>query len=54
MRSFRDGRSPWMNRPQVLQAGMPAEVLIKKRARTALDYLLQPVADAMGRAWHED
>ena len=34
--------------------GMPAEVLIKKRARTALDYLLQPVADAMGRAWHED
>ena len=41
-------------RPQVLQAGMPAEVLIKKRERTALEYLLQPVVDAMGRAWHED
>lgn len=40
--------------PQTLQAGMPAEVLIKKRDRTALDYLVQPVADAMGRAWHED
>ena len=40
--------------PLVLQAGMPVEVLIKKRERTALDYLLQPVADAMGRAWRED
>jgi HlyD family type I secretion membrane fusion protein len=40
--------------PQLLQAGMPVEVLIKRRSRTALDYLLQPVTDAMGRAWHED
>ena len=40
--------------PQVLQAGMPAEVLIKKRERTALDYLLQPIVDAMSHAWHED
>jgi HlyD family secretion protein/epimerase transport system membrane fusion protein len=41
-------------RPQVVQPGMPAEILIKKRARTALEYLVQPIADAMGRAWHED
>jgi HlyD family type I secretion membrane fusion protein len=41
-------------RPQVLQAGMPAEILIRKRDRTALEYLVQPVMDAMGRAWHED
>jgi HlyD family type I secretion membrane fusion protein len=40
--------------PLSLVAGMPAEVLIKKRERTALNYLAQPVADAMSRAWHED
>ena len=40
--------------PQTIQAGMPAELLIKKRERTALAYLLQPVMDAMGRAWRED
>jgi HlyD family type I secretion membrane fusion protein len=40
--------------PQVLQAGMPAEVKIKTRERTALAYLLQPMVDAMGRSWRED
>jgi len=40
--------------PHTLQAGMPAEVFIKKRERTAFDYLMQPVADTMGRAWRED
>ena len=40
--------------PQVVQAGMPVEVLIKKRERVVLDYLLQPLTDAMSRAWHED
>jgi len=40
--------------PQTVPAGMPAELLMKKRERTALAYLLQPVMDAMGRAWRED
>jgi membrane fusion protein, type I secretion system len=40
--------------PQTPQAGMPAEVLIKKKERTALAYLLEPIVDAMGRAWRED
>jgi HlyD family type I secretion membrane fusion protein len=40
--------------PQIPQAGMPAEMLIKLRERTALAYLLQPIADAMGHAWRED
>jgi HlyD family type I secretion membrane fusion protein len=40
--------------PIVLQPGMPAEVMIRQRDRTALDYLLQPVTDAMARAWRED
>jgi len=33
---------------------MPVEILIKKRERTALAYLFQPILDAMGRAWRED
>lgn len=36
-----------------LSAGMPAEVMIDAGARTALQYLLQPVAGAFGRAFHE-
>lgn len=40
--------------PQVPQPGMPAEIVIKSRERTALAYLLQPVSDALGRAWRED
>lgn len=40
--------------PIVLQPGMPADVMIRQRDRTALDYLLQPVTDAMARAWRED
>lgn len=38
----------------ILQPGMPADVMIRQRDRTALDYLLQPVADAMAHAWRED
>jgi HlyD family type I secretion membrane fusion protein len=33
--------------------GMPAEVLIVNRARTALDYLVQPLKDSFRRAWRE-
>jgi HlyD family type I secretion membrane fusion protein len=36
-----------------LSPGMPAEVLIVNRERTALDYLLQPVRDSFRRAWRE-
>jgi HlyD family type I secretion membrane fusion protein len=36
-----------------LQPGMPAEALIKTGQRTALTYLLQPLADSMNRAWRE-
>lgn len=33
--------------------GMPAEVLVKTRERTFLDYLIKPVTDSMARAFHE-
>ena len=39
---------------QTLPPGMPVEVLIKKRERTALDYLVEPMRDAFARAWRED
>lgn len=40
--------------PLALQPGMPADAVIKKRERTALNHLIQPIADAMVRAWRED
>ncbi|WP_297107575.1 HlyD family type I secretion periplasmic adaptor subunit [uncultured Devosia sp.] len=33
--------------------GMPAEVLVRTRERTFLDYLIKPVMDSMARAFHE-
>ena len=36
-----------------ISPGMPAETMIDAGARTALQYLLQPVAGAFGRAFHE-
>jgi HlyD family type I secretion membrane fusion protein len=33
--------------------GMPAEVLVRTRERTFLDYLIKPVLDSMARAFHE-
>lgn len=36
-----------------LYPGMPAEVLVLTGARTALDYLLSPIANALPRAWRE-
>lgn len=39
---------------EVLQPGMPAEVLIRTGARTALMYLVQPILDSMNRAWREE
>ena len=36
-----------------LQAGMPAEVYLKGEARTALQYLLEPVSNSMRRAGRE-
>jgi HlyD family type I secretion membrane fusion protein len=36
-----------------ITAGMPAEVMIDAGARTALQYLLQPVVGAFNRAFHE-
>ena len=37
-----------------LQAGMPAEVVIKTGARTAFAYLLQPLTESVNRAWREN
>lgn len=39
---------------QKLQAGMPAEVLIKTRDRTLFNYLSKPLADAMSRGMREE
>jgi hypothetical protein len=36
-----------------LQAGMPAEVYLKGEARTALQFLLDPVTNSMRRAGRE-
>lgn len=36
-----------------LQPGMPAEVFIKTGERTALAYLIKPIADSVRRAWKE-
>ncbi|MBN8506607.1 MAG: HlyD family type I secretion periplasmic adaptor subunit [Burkholderiales bacterium] len=38
---------------QALSAGMPAVLFIQTKARTALDYLLQPLTDAMRHAMRE-
>ena len=32
---------------------MPAEVMIKTGERTFFEYLVQPVRDSFGRAFHE-
>ncbi len=37
-----------------LQPGMPAEVVVETVERTALHYLVQPLMDAMVRAWREE
>lgn len=37
-----------------LLPGMPAETLIRTGGRTAMQYLLQPIADGMARAWREE
>lgn len=37
----------------VIQPGMPAEIMVDAGARTALQYLLQPVTGAFGKAFHE-
>jgi HlyD family type I secretion membrane fusion protein len=37
-----------------LQAGMPAEAVIKTGARTAFAYLLQPLTESVNRAWREN
>ena len=37
-----------------LRPGMPADIMIKTGARTALDYLMQPLSDTVQRAWLED
>ncbi|MHA7776929.1 HlyD family type I secretion periplasmic adaptor subunit [Roseibium sp. M-1] len=42
------------NRNLALYPGMPAEVLIVRRARKAMDYLLEPITDSLDRAFRED
>ncbi|HYG90248.1 MAG TPA: HlyD family type I secretion periplasmic adaptor subunit [Azospirillum sp.] len=37
-----------------LHPGMPAEVMIRGRARKAIDYFLSPITDSMRRAFRED
>ncbi|KQP94646.1 HlyD family type I secretion periplasmic adaptor subunit [Methylobacterium sp. Leaf117] len=39
-------------RPRLI-AGLPAEIVVSAGERTALDYLLAPFFDAVGRAFHE-
>jgi HlyD family type I secretion membrane fusion protein len=39
--------------PSPLGPGMPATLFIQTRARTALDYLLQPLTDSMQKAFRE-
>ncbi|ACA15795.1 type I secretion membrane fusion protein, HlyD family [Methylobacterium sp. 4-46] len=36
-----------------LLAGLPAEIVLSAGERTALDYMVSPLFDAMGRAFHE-
>lgn len=36
-----------------LTAGMPAEVMIRTGARTAIDYLSRPILESVNRAWRE-
>lgn len=38
---------------QPLHPGMPAEVIIKLGERTVLEYIIQPLTDALARAWRE-
>lgn len=43
------------NNPVVaLYPGMPAEVLIVRRARKAIEYLVEPISDSWNRAFRED
>lgn len=43
------------NNPVVaLYPGMPAEVLIVRRARKAIEYLIEPLSDSFNRAFRED
>ncbi|QFT30546.1 Type I secretion system membrane fusion protein PrsE [Labrenzia sp. THAF82] len=37
-----------------LYPGMPAEVLIVRRARKAIEYLVEPISDSLNRAFRED
>jgi HlyD family secretion protein len=37
-----------------LYPGMPAEVLIVRRARKAMEYLLEPITESLDRAFRED
>jgi len=39
---------------QKLQPGMPADVIIKLGERTVLQYLYQPISDALAKAWTEE
>jgi hypothetical protein len=39
-------------RPRLV-AGLPAEITVSAGERTALEYLLGPFFDALGRAFHE-
>ncbi len=42
-----------LEHPVELYSGMPAEVMIKTGERTFFEYLVQPVRDSFGRAFHE-
>jgi HlyD family secretion protein len=33
---------------------MPADILVLNKPRTAIDYLLDPIVEGMGRAFRED
>ncbi|TYC53125.1 HlyD family type I secretion periplasmic adaptor subunit [Rhodobacterales bacterium] len=42
------------NPTMALYPGMPADVLIVRRARKAMEYLLEPITDSFNRAFRED
>ncbi|MNU06307.1 Type I secretion system membrane fusion protein PrsE [compost metagenome] len=37
-----------------LYPGMPAEVLIVHKPRSAIDYMVSPIAESLNRAFRED
>jgi HlyD family secretion protein len=37
-----------------LYPGMPAEIVVKRRPRRAIDYIIEPLAQTFSHAFHEE